>query len=65
MQAYEVLFREVRRSGITYAELARRCNMDKEALRLSLNGLRQLKANEVIKLSRYFNLEISDFADVA
>lgn len=59
---YEVLAKEVERAGISYAELSRRCGIDKEALRLSLNGLRNFKGDEVIALSLYFGLEMADFS---
>lgn len=63
MQVYEVLAKEVNRSGISYAELSRRSGIDKEALRLSLNGSRNFRGDEVIALSLYFGLEMSDFAE--
>lgn len=62
MLVHEVLAKEVERAGISYAELSRRCGMDKEALRLSLNGSRNFKGDEVIALSLYFGLEMADFA---
>ena len=65
MLAYEVLAKEVDRAGISYAELSRRCGMDKEALRLSLIGSRSFKGDEVIALALYFGLTMDDFAEVA
>ena len=65
MKTYEVVYRRVKRTGITFAELARRTNMDQGLLRRTLIGERCLKADELIKLSRALDLELSDFSEVA
>lgn len=62
---HEVLAKEVSRVGITYAELSRRCGINREALRLSLAGSRKFTAEELVTLSRYFGLEMSDFYEAA
>ena len=65
MQAYEVVQRRVKRTGITVAELARRTDIDSLLLRKSLKGARCLKADELIRLSRELDLGMSDFDEVA
>ena len=65
MQVYEVIADAFKRDGISYAELGRRCGIDKDKLRLSLIGERELRPSELVKLSMYFNISMSDFYDAA
>lgn len=65
MQVYEVIAEAFKRDGITYAELGRRCGIDKSKLRLSLIGERELRPSELVTLSKYFNISMSDFYDAA
>lgn len=65
MQVYEVIAAAFERDGITYAELGRRCGIDKSKLRLSLIGKRELRPSELVKLSKYFGISMSDFYDAA
>ena len=65
MKAYEVLSRRVERTGISVSELARRTNIDHMALRNALHGKRNVRAEELIVLSRELDLNFDDFADVA
>lgn len=63
MQAYEVVSRRVERTGISVAELARRTEINRLLLHRSLHGTRVLKADELVRLSRELNLEMSDFEE--
>lgn len=65
MQAYEVVLRRVERTGITVAELARRTDIHQVMLGRSLKGERGLRADELVRLCRELELEMSDFAEVA
>ena len=64
-EAYQVIAEKVESTGITAAELARRTSIHPVLLRNSLHGKRGLRADELVKLSRELNLEMSDFAEVA
>jgi hypothetical protein len=61
VQAYEVISRRVKSTGIPVAELARRTDIHQVLLGRSLHGERVLKADELIRLSRELNLQLSDF----
>lgn len=65
MQAYEVVSRRVERTGITVAELARRTDINRLLLHRSLHGTRVLKADELIRLSRELDLQLSDFDEAS
>lgn len=62
MKAYEVIDAEVRKRGISIAELSRRVGIDSELLRRSLTGNRKIGADEFIALCEELQLEIADFS---
>ena len=47
--------------GISLAELARRTSVDYEALRVTLEGNRHLRATEFISLCQELELSLADF----
>lgn len=58
------VIREARdKRGITTAELARRTNIDYEALRVSLKGKRGITGPELISLCRELDLDVDDFPE--
>lgn len=65
MKIYEVIAKSVRERGISVSELGRRTGINDGFLRNSLYGRRGLKAEELVKLSRELNLEMSDFYEAA
>lgn len=65
MQAYEVVSRRVKRTGISVAELARRTDIHQVMLGRSLKGEREIKADELVRLSKELGLEMSDFYEAA
>ena len=65
MKAYEVFADAVDKRGITYAELARRVHMNKELLRRSLKGTREIKPEEFVVLSVELGLQVADFSAVS
>lgn len=61
MQIAEVLNERISDRGIPISELGRRTNIDHQLLRRSLRGIRPLRAEELVSLSRELNLTMSDF----
>lgn len=51
--------------GISVAELARRIGVDKKRLWYVLNGQREMRVDEFIKLCAFFNLGLGRFIDKA
>lgn len=62
MKAYEVISRRVERTGIPVSELARRVGMNYMPLRNALLGQREMKADELLSLSRELDLTFEDFS---
>lgn len=62
MKAYEVIYAEVQKRGISIAELSRRVGIDSELLRRSLTGNRKIGADEFIALCEELQLGIADFS---
>ena len=54
---------ELEKRGMPVATAARRANIPAELLRRSLNGERQLKADEFVMLCKVLGLNIEDFPD--
>ncbi len=51
--------------GISVAELARRIGVDRKRLWYVLNGQREMRVDEFIKLCAFFNLGLGCFIDKA
>ena len=62
MTIEDVIAERVGAVGITAAELARRCGMDAQLLRRSLDGKRGIKSIELVRLCAQLNLTLEDFA---
>lgn len=65
MTIEDVVRNRVEEVGITAAELARRCNMNDQLLRRSLDGKRNLKCDELIRLCNQLDLSLEDFKNAA
>lgn len=65
MTIEDVVRKRVEEVGITAAELARRCNMNDQLLRRSLDGKRNLKCDELIRLCNQLDLSLEDFKNAA
>ena len=57
----EVINEKKAERGISLAELSRRTGIDYEALRVTLDGNRNLRATEFIDLCQELELDLSDF----
>lgn len=62
MTIEDVISERVESIGITAAELARRCQMDAQLLRRSLDGKRSIKSIELVRLCAQLGLTLDDFA---
>ena len=60
-QIIEVINDKKTERGISLAELSRRTGIDYEALRVTLDGNRNLRATEFIDLCQELELNLSDF----
>lgn len=60
-QIIEVINDKKSERGISLAELSRRTGIEYEALRVTLDGGRNLRATEFIDLCRELQLDIADF----
>jgi len=63
MTVLEVIQQARTTRGITTAELARRTNIDYEALRTSLKGKRGITGPELVSLCRELDLDVDDFPE--
>lgn len=61
MSVSQVLNDRINERGITVSELSRRVGMNDEALRRSIAGYRNLKADEFIQICHVMDLNINDF----
>lgn len=52
---------QIEKRGISVAELARRSGVTYEALRTTLEGERQLKAQELVQLCKALGLSLESF----
>ena len=57
---YPELMAEMARKGITQSRLAKATGMGKSSLHHKIYGLRQFKAEEMIKISEYLNKSIDE-----
>ena len=64
MKAYEVIRNQQLNRGIPVSELSRRTEIEYQALRNSLDGARNITANEFVVLCRELGLSLSDFEQV-
>lgn len=64
MKPYEVIAERREEVGIPVSELARRAGIAYETLRVSLEGNRNIKADEFVSLCHELGLEIGDFSEV-
>ena len=60
-QIIEVINEKKTERGISLAELSRRTGIEYEALRVTLEGNRNLRATEFIDLCSELGLDLSDF----
>lgn len=63
MTIEDVIAERVESVGITAAELARRCDMDAQLLRRSLDGKRGIKGIELVRLCAQLGLTLESFAE--
>lgn len=63
MEAAIVIKGAQERRGISTAELARRTDIEYEALRTAINGNRNITAEEFVRLCIELELDIDDFKE--
>lgn len=61
MKPYEVISERRKDRGMPVSELARRAGIEYEALRVSLEGGRNIRADEFVELCRILDLDLNDF----
>lgn len=61
MDYLNVINERIGKRGISCTKLASRIGMDKELLRRSLNGTRNLQVSELLSLCRELDLTLEDF----
>lgn len=65
MQARDIIEKAREDRGISIAELARRIGVDGKRLWYVLNGQREMRVDEFIKLCAFFDLGLGRFIDRA